>query len=217
MPQKKNPHSLERTKSLAGQAAGWLASVMSCQRGVLSTDLDMVYGDDLVTRAAAATRDALALMTETVRTLVVHEDKMRERADIYWSTTSHLADELVRRLDLPFRTAHGIVGDFVKSSIAAGHTVRQASRELLDAAAERLIGRPIGMASAELRHLLDARTFIESRVTEGSVHPDRVREQIAYLEPVLRAHAEWWESERQRITLAIAALEERALELASRA
>ena len=35
MPQKKNPHSLERVKALAGQAAGWLPAMMSCQRSVL--------------------------------------------------------------------------------------------------------------------------------------------------------------------------------------
>ena len=105
MPQKKNPHALERTKALAGQAAGWLPAVMACQRGVLSTDLDMVYGDDLVTQYCSACRDSLALITEVTRTLVVHETVMAERAAAFWSTTSHLADELVRRFDFPFRTA----------------------------------------------------------------------------------------------------------------
>ena len=35
MPQKKNPHALERVKAAAGQAIGWLPTVMGCQRGVL--------------------------------------------------------------------------------------------------------------------------------------------------------------------------------------
>ena len=48
MPQKKNPHSLERVKALAGQAAGWFAGVMACQHGVVSTDLDFTFADDLL-------------------------------------------------------------------------------------------------------------------------------------------------------------------------
>ncbi len=76
MPQKKNPHALERVKAMAGQAIGWLPTVMGCQRTVLSTDLDLAFGDDVVTPYGDAVLGGLRLMAEVMRTLIVHEDAM---------------------------------------------------------------------------------------------------------------------------------------------
>ena len=213
MPQKKNPHALERTKALAGQATGWLPAVMACQRGVLSTDLDMVYGDDLMSQAASSCRDALALMTACLRSLIVHDDVMAARADVYWTTASHLADELVRRFDLPFRTAHHIVGGFVKASIEAGLTVGQASAAMLDKAATELTGKAPGFTDDELRKMLSARHFIESRVTEGSVHPAHVLAQADRVSRRVDEEGDWHRREVERVEAAIAALQSQARRL----
>ena len=57
-------------------------------------------------------------MGERLRTLIVHREVMAEKAGAFWSTASHLADELVRRHDLPFRAAHHVVARFVRDAIA---------------------------------------------------------------------------------------------------
>lgn len=215
MPQKKNPHALERVKALAGQAAGWVPTVIACQRGVLSTDLDAVYGEDTVEAARAACRDALALMTETVRTLIVDERVMASRADAFWSTTTHLADEIVRRFDLPFRAAHHVVGAFVKASIEAGRKVSDASGDMLDEAAEAMAGVRLGIGDDELRDLLDGRRFIEGCVTEGSVNPVQVEAQIVDVSGRIDAHDRWHGETSGRIEAALCTLHERAQELST--
>src|SRR5262249_2241381 len=118
MPQKKNPHALERVKAMAGQAIGWLPTVMGCQRTVLSTDLDVAFSDDVVAAYGDAVIGALRLMPEVMRSLIVHPEAMAAKAGGFWSTASHLADELVRRYDLPFRAAHHVVAKFVRDAIA---------------------------------------------------------------------------------------------------
>src|SRR5205085_2115867 len=135
MPQKKNPHALERVKALAGQAIGWLPGMMGAQRTVMSTDLDFAFGDDPLTPAADACTGALRLMADALGSLTVHRDAMAETAGAFWSTTSHLADELVRRSDLPFRMAHQIVATFVRESLAAGHTPASVDAAVLARAA----------------------------------------------------------------------------------
>ena len=62
MPQKKNPHALERVKAAAGQAIGWLPAVMGCQRGVSSTDLDLAFGEDVTSGYEDAVDGALRLL-----------------------------------------------------------------------------------------------------------------------------------------------------------
>jgi argininosuccinate lyase len=216
MPQKKNPHSLERVKAVAGQAAGWLPAMMSCQRSVLSTDLDATFGDDLITPAVEVAVGSLRLLAESLRTLTVDRAVMAERAGAFWSTTSHLADELVRRFDLSFRTAHHIVARFVRDSIGAGHRPAEASAELLDRAAHETIGRALGVSAADLRAVLDARRFLDTRLSEGGVAPDRVREHAEAMGRTLSAHERWRAAEAGRMEQAIAELGRVARALAAR-
>jgi argininosuccinate lyase len=206
MPQKKNPHSLERVKAMAGQAAGWLPAMMSCQRSVLSTDLDATFGDDMVTPAVEAAVGSLRLLTESLRTLTVNRSVMAQRAGAFWSTTSHLADELVRRFDLSFRTAHHIVARFVRDSIAADHRPAEASAELLDLAARETIGRALEVSVADLRDMLDARRFLDTRLSEGGVAPERVREHVEAMGRTLSAHERWRATEASRLERAMAEL-----------
>ena len=216
MPQKKNPHSLERIKALGGQAAGWLPGIQACQHSVLSTDLDLTYADDLLTGIGDATRQALRLGVETVATLIVHEDRMAETAGAFWSTTSHLADEIVRRYDLPFRAAHHVVGRFVRDSIAAGRTPAEARAEDLAEAGREMAGTEIEIPVENLREILDARAFLTSRVTAGSVHPDETRAHRAALAEALDGHRGRWKARRDQAESAIAALLRRARELSTR-
>jgi argininosuccinate lyase len=215
MPQKKNPHALERVKAVAGQAIGWLPAVMGCQRTVLSTDLDLAFGDDVVTPYGDAVLGALRLMAEVIRTLVVHEDAMAAKAGAFWSTASHLADELVRRHDLPFRTAHHVVARFVRDALARRQGPADAAPELLGRALREVAGLDVEVTAAEVRRLLDPRHFVETRVTEGSVNPREVLAHVAQAETALAVHARWHAEKTAYVERAIAALLDRARALAS--
>jgi len=215
MPQKKNPHSLERIKSLGGQAAGWLPGVMACQHSVVSTDLDFTFADDLLTGMGDATMQALQLSVETVATLIVHEARMAEAAGAFWSTTSHLADELVRRYDLPFRAAHHVVGRFVRDALAAGHTPADVRAAALPKAGHEMADTKIDLSTEALRGILDAPSFLTSRATEGSVHPGETRTHCGLLATALDDHRAQWSGRRHQTSRAIAGLLDRARALAA--
>jgi argininosuccinate lyase len=214
MPQKKNPHALERVKALAGQAIGWLPTMMGCQRSVLSTDLDYAFGDDTLTPMGDACLGALRLMTEAIATLIVHPELMAARAGAFWSTTSHLADELVRRFDLSFRDAHQIVGRFVRDAIAAGRTPETVDAALLNRAATDA-GRPdVSVSTAELQEALDARHFLLTRASDGSVNPVHVRAHIAAVTRAVDEHDRRHRDTHDRVSRAVTTLFTRARELA---
>ena len=214
MPQKKNPHSLERVKALAGQAAGWFAGVMACQHGIVSTDLDFTFADDLLTRMGDATLQSLDLSAASVETLTVHSERMAESAGAFWSTTSHLADELVRRYDLPFRAAHHVVGRFVRDSLAAGLTPGEVRAADLAKAGREMADVTIDVDDDDLRDLLDARAFLASRATAGSVHPAQTRAHRSELAARLEEHRKWQEAIADRTDSAIRGLLDRSRELA---
>ena len=214
MPQKKNPHSLERMKALGGQATGWLPGVMGCQHGIVSTDLDICFADDLLTGMGDATLQTLRLGAETVSSLIVRNQRMAEAAGVFWSTTSHLADELVRRYDLPFRAAHHVVGRFVRDSIDAGRTPSDARAEDLKKAGKEMADTDIDMTDDEVREVLDARAFLTSRVTEGSVNPKETRSHCAALSKALDNHRDLWTTRKGAAEGAIEELLQRARKIA---
>lgn len=215
MPQKKNPHSLERVKALAGQSVGWFPGVMASQHAVFSTDLNFAYADDTMTGMGDATLQCLDLSIETIRTLILHEDRMADAAGAFWSTTSHLADELVRRYDLTFRAAHHIVGRFVRDSINAGLTPADVRAEDLAAAGREMAGVDLDMTVEALRECLDARAFLGSRASEGSVNPVETRAHTEDLAKKLAGHRADWQDRRERADGAIGALLRTARALAA--
>ncbi|MBM10222.1 MAG: argininosuccinate lyase [Magnetovibrio sp.] len=215
MPQKKNPHSLERVKALAGQASGWFPSVMASQHGVLSTDLNYTFADDMMTGIGDASLQALKLSVETIDTLVIHHERMARAAGAFWSTTSHLADELVRRYDLPFRVAHHIVGRFVRDSINDGKTPADVRAEDLAKAGREMAEIEIDLSVEDLRAILDAREFLSSRASEGSVNPRETRIHHQRLSAALKKHKDDWGNIHRHTKKAIETLLVRANELAS--
>ena len=188
MPQKKNPHSLERIKALSGQANSWLATVLGTQNSVVSTDLDLTFADDALSGMGDATIQSLRLASTSIETIEINADRMADSAGAYWSTTSHLADELVRRYDVSFRSAHHIIGRFVRDSIAAGKTPVDVDANDLFQAGQEMAGIKLDMSTLELRDALDAHAFLHSRTSIGSVNPSETKAHAESLRESLKKH-----------------------------
>lgn len=199
MPQKKNPHSLERIKSLSGQATGWLAGVLGCQHSVFSTDLDLTFADDALSGMGDATIQSLRLASASIETIEINADRMTESAGAFWSTTSHLADELVHRYDLSFRAAHHIIGRFVRDSIAAAKTPADVEADALVKAGQEMAGIELDMTTEELRDALDPRAFLHSRASLGSVNPGETMAHAQGLRDRLEKSRGWYEDAKTKV------------------
>jgi argininosuccinate lyase len=213
MPQKKNPYSVERIRGLAGLSLGWLPAVMGTLRSSHSSDIDLLFGGDPTPEMAQATLDAIELMNVTLDTLIIHEDRMRERAAIFWSTTSDLADEIVRHSDMSFRTAHHVVGRLVRNAVDAGVDPARVTTEMVDQAAEEMIGRKVGLPAEIVRNAFDGESFINTRVTPGSPNPNLVRATVDEGEQRQAAHREWLQEKQAHIDSARAELDRRVSEI----
>jgi argininosuccinate lyase len=204
MPQKKNPHALERIRGLAGKAVGWLPATLGMLRSVSSSDLELLFGGDLLPVMAEDTLSALELMRVSIESMHFNEEVMRDRADIYWSTATNLADEIVRHSGLSFRTVHGIVGRLVRLAVDRSLGPSEVSSDLLDEAAEQTIGRPLEMADEFITRALDPVGSIDGLTTPGSAHPHAVRVTIDTAASYELTHRTWLEKKRSQIESASA-------------
>lgn len=202
MPQKKNPHSLERIRGLAGSAIGWLPAVLGTLRSSSSSDLDLYFAIDPTARYVNATLSVLALMQTTLETLTIKTDVMSQRAGLFWSTASNLADEIVRHSGLSFRTAHHVVGRLVRNCIDGGISPSDVTPDMLDRASQETIGQPLALSEERVRQALDPEAFIHTRVTPGSPNPDAVKEMIDDGKQRQASHQEWHIQKCQKVARA---------------
>ncbi len=205
-PQKKNPAALETIKKAAGEGVTWLATALATFRAEGTGDQAM-RELPLIDSALATTEGMLDLLTGVMETLIVHKDRMAASLAGSWCTSSNLADVIVRQTGLSFRQVHHVVARLVRNSLAAGIAPAQVTGSDLDAAAQETIGRPIGMVDATIREALDARRFVETRITAGSVAPSEVDRMLAQAKTDYQADCAWVARARQKLALANAELD----------
>jgi len=139
------------------------------------------------------------LGTGVVETLIVHEDRMRELVANSWSTSSNLADVIVREAGLSFRQTHHVVARLVRICLAEKVLPSQVTSAILNRAAQETIGKDLPMQESALRDALNPDVFVRTRVTVGSVAPNEVDRMLAAEQQGLEQATAWLSAEKQRI------------------
>jgi argininosuccinate lyase len=172
MPQKKNPDAAELLRAKAPRVAAHLVGLHGVLHGLPLTynkDLqedkehlfDVVDTLDLTLAAARGMLSGIAFRRE--RLAAAAADEMIAATDV--------ADLLVRR-GVPFRQSHGIVAGLVRETLEAGRSLSELTREELARHSPEL--------DDEFYALLEQRSWLESKVSEGGTALPRVREQLAH-------------------------------------
>ena len=113
MPQKKNPDIAELVRGKTGRVYGALMSLLTTMKGIpLAYKKDMQEDKELVFDAIDTTKGCLALFTGMLKTIGFNKDRMEESAKHGFTNATDAADYLVNH-GVPFRDAHGIVGQLV--------------------------------------------------------------------------------------------------------
>ena len=113
MPQKKNPDIAELVRGKTGRVYGALMSLLTTMKGIpLAYNKDMQEDKELVFDAIDTTKGCLALFTGMLRTMRFRKQRMEDSAKNGFTNATDAADYLVNH-GVPFRDAHGIVGQLV--------------------------------------------------------------------------------------------------------
>lgn len=113
MPQKKNPDIAELVRGKTGRVYGALMSMLTTMKGIpLAYNKDMQEDKEMVFDAIDTTKGCLALFTGMLDTMRFRPDRMEDSAKHGFTNATDAADYLVNH-GVPFRDAHGIVGQLV--------------------------------------------------------------------------------------------------------
>ena len=113
MPQKKNPDIAELVRGKTGRVYGALMSLLTTMKGIpLAYNKDMQEDKEVVFDAIDNTKGCIALFTGMLGTMKFQKGQMEASAKNGFTNATDAADYLVNH-GVPFRDAHGIVGQLV--------------------------------------------------------------------------------------------------------
>ena len=113
MPQKKNPDIAELIRGKTGRVYGTLIALLTTMKGLpLAYNKDMQEDKELAFDAMDTVKSCILLFTKMIASMTFRKDRMEDSARRGFTNATDAADYLVKH-GVPFRDAHGIVGELV--------------------------------------------------------------------------------------------------------
>ena len=180
MPQKKNPDIAELVRGKTGRVYGALMSILTTMKGIpLAYNKDMQEDKELTFDAIDTAKGCIALFTGMISTMEFHKDNMEASAKNGFTNATDAADYLVNH-GVPFRDAHGIVGQLVLTCIEKGISLDELSISEYKAISP--------VFEEDIYDAISMRTCVEKRMTLGAPGPE-------VMENVIQEHKTYLEEE----------------------
>jgi argininosuccinate lyase len=127
---------------------------------------------------------SLDMLHKLVPKLKVTAD-VSDKASKSFVAATELANMLVRKYNVPFRSAHKIVGALVKSLIEAKLTFADATPKLLQKAAKDAAGIKLAVKAEDITELANPLKLVEACKVKGGPAPAEVKRALAAREKQL--------------------------------
>lgn len=177
MPQKKNPDIAELVRGKTGRVYGALVSLLTTMKGLpLAYNKDMQEDKELTFDAIDTTKGCIALFTGMIDTMTFNKEVMEKSAMCGFTNATDAADYLVNH-GVPFRDAHGIIGQIVLYCIEKNISIDQMSlAELKDIC-------PV--FEEDIFNAISLKTCVDKRLTKGAPGKAAIDAAIAEYEAYL--------------------------------
>lgn len=170
MPQKKNPDIAELVRAKTGRVYGALVSILTVMKGIpLAYDKDIQEDKELTFDAIDTVKGSLSLFTGMISTMTFNKQVMEESAKRGFTNATDAADYLVNH-GVPFRDAHGIVGQLVLYCIERNMALDDMSLEEFQAVSP--------VFDKDIYQAISMKTCVERRTTTGAPGQEAMKKVI---------------------------------------
>ena len=179
MPQKKNPDIAELVRGKTGRVYGALSSILTTMKGIpLAYNKDMQEDKELTFDAIDTVKGCLALFTGMIKTMKLNKANMEKSAMNGFTNATDAADYLVNH-GVPFRDAHGIVGQLVLYCI-------EKDKSLLDMSLDEYKAiSPV--FENDIYDAISLKTCVEKRNTIGAPGKEAIEKVISINEDYINS------------------------------
>ncbi len=171
MPQKKNPDIAELVRGKTGRVYGALMSLLTTMKGIpLAYNKDMQEDKELSFDAFDTVKGCVRLFRGMIDTMKFNNARMEESAKHGFTNATDAADYLVKK-GVPFRDAHGIVGQLVLHCLDKGIALDDMTLDEYKAISP--------VFENDIYDAISLKTCVEKRLTLGAPGPDVMKKVIA--------------------------------------
>lgn len=181
MPQKRNPVSIEHTRSLLSAVVGDASTVLQMVHNtpfgdIVDTEDDM---QPYLWRAIDRLIGIYKLFGSLVVTMDVNKKKLRNRAENSFANVTELADTLVRSEGISFRQAHSIVSKCIRVLLSHGEeSLASLTWGLANTQSKLITGKPLKIPEEDFYNALKPETFVSVRTLLGGPSPVTMKESL---------------------------------------
>ncbi len=170
MPQKVNPDVLELIRGKTARVIGSLQTLLVLVKGLpLAYNRDLQEDKQALFDAFDTVAASLGLAAPLISEAQLKRESIAEKLDRGYLDATMLMEYLIRH-DVPQRTAHGLVGQLVKTASRRGVRLADLSLEDFKVA--------YGGLDAGVYDVLGVDKAVAAMTSEGSTGPERVRQRV---------------------------------------
>lgn len=170
MPQKKNPDIAELVRGKTGRVYGALMSLLTTMKGIpLAYNKDMQEDKELSFDAMDTVKGCIALFNGMLATMKFNTEKMYASANGGFTNATDAADYLVNH-GVPFRDAHGIIGQLVLYCIEQKKAIDELTLDELKAISP--------VFEQDIYDAVSMETCVNKRLTVGAPGPEAMKKVI---------------------------------------
>ena len=175
MPQKKNPDVAELARGKCTIVNGELVTILTILKAIPYT-----YNRDLqeitphLWNSIKVTQDTLSIVTKMLLSVEFKIDRCAELAGKNFATATDLADIMVREKEIPFRTAHKIVGRIVNEATANDMAEEDITSSFIDDIAVDLGFDELNLSDDLIQNALNPAENVRIRSVPGGPAPEMV-------------------------------------------
>jgi len=182
MPQKKNPDIAELVRAKSAILTGELMTILTILKALpYSYNKDLQEITPHLWNSVDNAKSMLSIMHGMLSTIEVNKERADELAKSNFATATELADILVREKNMPFRTAHQIVGRMVTEALDNNVSIDDIDSKFLDNVAIDLFNKPLELDDDIIKKALDPMENIKARTVIGGSSPEATGDTILKL------------------------------------
>ncbi len=174
MPQKKNPDVPELLRGKTGRVYGNLIGLLTVMKGLpLAYNKDTQEDKEGVFDSVETMEISLDILTAVMETLIINKENMEKACKIGHLTATDLADYLVQKQNIPFRTAYYITKEVVAHANKLKKDVSELTIDEL-----RVSCLELEDVSEEIISYLNLRNSMNARTSFGGTSTKETNYQI---------------------------------------
>jgi len=184
MPQKKNPDVLEVIRARMSHVIGNFTTCALILKSLPSGyNLDFQEVTPKLWESCAKVKETLSILSELV--VACEPVQNLENPNLAFSTFTELVRVLFQKYNVPFRTAHKIVGSLARKIVENKIDPKDVTAEMLRKVADEVSGLSLAVTEDDVKASVDVANFVKMHKVRGGPAPTEVTRIISFRRKML--------------------------------